>query len=341
MDISYAPDKSGVNGTLFKVEDIKVPIADCYNGNTLIKNAGVKIPLSKDQVLEFLKCKKDCYYFIENYVRILSLNEGIVPFKLRSYQKTSINQFLNNRFCINLQARQNGKTTTAAAYLLWCAIFNKNDQCCVLANKEAQAIEILDRMRMMFEYLPFFMQPGVKEYNKKTIWFDNGSKIFCAATSSSSVRGKTISRLLCDEFAFVANDWDFYTSTYPVITSGDKTQVILISTPNGTKGVFYTLWKESELGLNDYSRVRVSWDMNESRDDGWKETTLKNIGASRFRQEFECISYDTNISTKYNGKDYKIKIGDLYAAFERSSRSNSGEKEFRDWIETQPREDDL
>lgn len=286
-DIMYAPFKDGA-GHPFPVEDINLPYRDTYNGNILIKKAFVKSELSMNHIIEAAKCEKDPIYFIENYCRIVSLDDGIIPFKLFKYQKDMIKMYAENRFSLTLTARQMGKTAAMAAFILWFAIFNPTKTIAVLANKGEQAQEIMDRIRMAFEYLPFFLQHGVKVYNKRRIEFDNGSIIFSAATSASGIRGRSVDLCYIDEAAFIENDLTFYESTYPVITSGKESRVIMTTTPRGARGMFYMLWRASQAGQNFYTRLEVIWDAHPKRDERWREETIANIGYSRFAQEFAC-----------------------------------------------------
>lgn len=285
--LEYAPIKDG-GGTPFPVDDIMLPMKDTYNGNILIKRAHVKNEITFDHIQEQIKCARDPIYFIENYCRIVSLDDGIVPFKMYDYQRDMIKMYINNRFNLTLTARQMGKTATMAAYILWFAIFNPTKYIAVLANKMEQAQEIMDRIRMSFEYLPFFLQHGVTVYNKRRVVFDNGSVIFSAATSASSIRGRSVDLVYIDEAAFIENDITFYESTYPVITSGKDSRVIMTSTPRGARGMFYMLYRESQAGRNYYTTLEVLWDRHPKRDEKWKEVTIANIGYSRFAQEFAC-----------------------------------------------------
>ena len=168
-----------------------------YNGNTKLKKAGVRQAMTVFEQQEFVKCKFDVIYFIKNYVQIISLDEGVVPFHLFPYQEKMIKHMEDNRFSILMLGRQMGKTITTAAYILHQLIFNKSFSAAILANKGAQAREIMERIQLMYEELPFFLQPGVKTWNKGSISLGNGSKAFTAATSSSSVRGKSINLLYC------------------------------------------------------------------------------------------------------------------------------------------------
>lgn len=286
-DVMMAPYKDGA-GYPFPIGDIFLPYRDTYNGNILIKKAFVKSELTVQHIIEAARCGADPIYFIENYCRIVSLDDGIIPFKLFQYQKDMIKMYAESRFSLTLTARQMGKTAAMAAFILWFAIFHPTKTIAVLANKGDQAQEIMDRIRMAFEYLPFFLQHGVKVYNKRRIEFDNGSVIFSAATSASGIRGRSVDLCYIDEAAFIENDLTFYESTYPVITSGKESRVIMTTTPRGARGMFYMLWRDSMAGRNFYTRLEVIWDKHPKRDEKWKEETIANIGYSRFAQEFAC-----------------------------------------------------
>jgi len=286
-DVMMAPYKDGA-GYPFPIGDIFLPYRDTYNGNILIKKAFVKSELTVQHIIEAARCEADPIYFIENYCRIVSLDDGIIPFKLFQYQKDMIKMYAESRFSLTLTARQMGKTAAMAAFILWFAIFHPTKTIAVLANKGDQAQEIMDRIRMAFEYLPFFLQHGVKVYNKRRIEFDNGSVIFSAATSASGIRGRSVDLCYIDEAAFIENDLTFYESTYPVITSGKESRVIMTTTPRGARGMFYMLWRDSMAGRNFYTRLEVIWDKHPKRDEKWKEETIANIGYSRFAQEFAC-----------------------------------------------------
>lgn len=245
-------------------------------------------PYTKYQKLEWIKCGLDVVYFTRKYIKIISIDEGIIPFDLYDYQEDLLRLYSENRFCISLQARQSGKTQTTASFILHFALFTPAKMSAILANKADQAQEILERIQLSFELLPLFLQPGVKTYNKRSMIFGNNSKIMTFASSSGSVRGKSIALLYCDETAFIPNDMQFYESTYPTIASGKNSKVILTSTPNGTRGMFYKLWTESVAGKNSYVRKVVKWFMVPGRDDNWKRETINNSSPEQFRQEHEC-----------------------------------------------------
>lgn len=258
-----------------------------YNGNGKLKKAGVRMPITEEEKEELIKCRDDFFYFLENYCKIISLDEGLVNFKLYEYQKKMMKMMDDNRFNIFLLPRQMGKTITVAAYLCWCAIFNRRFNIAILANKADQAREIMSRLQLMYEELPWYMQPGIKTWNKGDIWLGNGSKVFTAATTGSSVRGKSLNIVYLDEFAFVENDVEFYTSTYPVITSGKKTKVIITSTPNGMN-LFYKMWTDAVEGRSRYEHLQVHWSEHPNRDENWKQDQMRNMSEKQFNQEFGC-----------------------------------------------------
>ena len=197
--------------------------------------------------------------------------------------------FHNNRFSICKLPRQVGKTTTSIAYLLHFILFNENVNVAVLANKSAMAREILGRLQLAFEYLPRFLQQGVKEWNKGSIELANGSRIMADSTSGSSVRGRSFNIVFLDEFAFVPNNIAeaFFMSTYPTISSGQSTKVIIVSTPNGLN-LFYRMWEDAIKGRSEYKPIEIHWSMVPGRDEAWKEQTIRNTSIDQFRQEFEC-----------------------------------------------------
>lgn len=271
-----------------------------YNGNGKLKKAGVRMPITQEQQEEYIRCRDDFFYFLENYCKIISLDEGLVNFKLYDYQRKMMQMMDDNRFNIFLLPRQMGKTITVAAYLCWCAIFNRRFNIAILANKADQAREIMSRLQLMYEELPWYLQPGIKTWNKGDIWLGNGSKVFTAATTGSSVRGKSLNIVYLDEFAFVENDVEFYTSTYPVITSGKKTKVIITSTPNGMN-LFYKLWTDAVEERSKYKYLQVHWSEHPMRDESWHQDQLRNMDEKQFNQEFGCEflgSSDTLISGK-------------------------------------------
>ena len=260
-----------------------------YKGSPNLKAANVEMSFTPEQVQEWIKCADDPVYFTKNYIKIVSLDEGLVPFKMWDFQEDMINRFHTNRFNIAKLPRQTGKSTTVVSYLLHYAIFNDNVNIGILANKLTTSRELLGRLQLAYENLPKWMQQGIVSWNKGSLELENGSKIMAASTSSSAVRGMSFNIIFLDEFAFVPTHIaeQFFSSVYPTISSGKSTKVIIISTPNGMN-MFYKLWHDAERGKNEYVTTEVHWSQVPGRDAKWKEQTIANTSQRQFTQEFEC-----------------------------------------------------
>ena len=260
-----------------------------YLGNPNLKKANTPIEFTEEQIREFLRCKDDPVYFSRNYVKIVSLDEGLVPFKPYDFQEKLIRRFHENRFNICKMPRQTGKSTTCVSYLLHYLIFNDSVNIGILANKAATARELLGRLATAYENLPKWMQQGIIAWNKGNIELENGSKILAASTSASAVRGMSFNILFLDEFAFVPNHIadSFFASVYPTITSGKSTKVIMVSTPHGMNH-FYRYWHDAEKGKNEYVPTDVHWSEVPGRDEKWKQQTIANTSEQQFKIEFEC-----------------------------------------------------
>jgi hypothetical protein len=271
-----------------------------YLGNPNLKKANIPTNFTPEQVEEFIKCSQDPIYFIRNYIKIVSLDEGVIPFHLYDFQETMVSRFHDNRFNIAKLPRQSGKSTVVTAYLLWYVIFNDNVNVAILANKAATAREMLGRLQLSYENLPKWMQQGIIGWNKGSVELENGSKLLAASTSASAVRGMSFNVIFLDEFAFVPNNIadQFFSSVYPTISSGKSTKVIIISTPHGMN-MYYKLWHDAERGTNEYIPTEVHWSEVPGRDEEWKAQTIRNTSEQQFRVEFECEflgSVDTLIS---------------------------------------------
>jgi hypothetical protein len=262
---------------------------DIYLGNPNLKKANVAVEFTPEQIAEFIKCSEDPVYFAKNYVKIVSLDEGLVPFKMWDFQEKLITNFHENRFNIAKLPRQTGKSTTVVSYLMHYAIFNDNVKIAILANKAETSRELLSRLQLSYENLPKWMQHGIVSWNKGSLELENGSKIIAASTSSSAVRGNSFNIIFLDEFAFIPNNIaeQFFSSVYPTISSGKSTKVIIISTPNGMN-MFYKLWHDAERHKNSYIPLEVHWSSVPGRDAKWKEETIANTSQRQFTQEFEC-----------------------------------------------------
>ena len=264
-------------------------MSEQYLGNPLLKKANTQQEFTKEQVIEFYKCAGDPVYFAKNYVKIVSLDEGLTQFDPYNFQEKLINNFHNNRFNICKMPRQTGKSTTVVSYLLHYAVFNDSVNIGILANKAQTARELLGRLQTAYENLPKWMQQGIISWNKGSMELENGSKILAASTSASAVRGMSFNILFLDEFAFVPNHVadSFFASVYPTITSGQKTKVIIVSTPHGMNH-FYRMWHDAERNRNEYITTEVHWSEVPGRDSKWKEQTIANTSKQQFQVEFEC-----------------------------------------------------
>jgi hypothetical protein len=262
---------------------------ETYNGNSNLKRKGIAIEWTQDKVQEFIKCAQDPIYFAEKYIQIVHVDHGLIPIRLYDYQKEIIENITNNRRSAVVTSRQAGKTTTAVCVILHYVLFNDHKTIALLANKGDAAREILDRIKTAFEALPKWMQQGVIEWNKGSVEFENGSKIIASATSSSAIRGKSVSFLYIDETAFVENWDEFFASVFPTISSGNTTKILLTSTPNGLNH-FHKTCRGAKEGTNGYTYTEVMWHDVPGRDEVWKKETLSSMDYDyeKFAQEYEC-----------------------------------------------------
>ena len=279
-----------------------MPEHGTYLGNPLLKSAHVPQDWTEEEVGQYIRCQQDPLYFVTEFIKIVSLDEGLIPFDIRDYQEEMINKFHNERFVICKMARQSGKSTTILAYLLHYILFNENVSVAILANKKSTAMELLGRLQLAYEHMPKWLQQGILIWNKGNIELENGSKILASSTSGSAIRGGSFNIIFLDEFAFVPSNIseEFFSSVYPTISSGKTTKVFIVSTPNGMN-MFYKLWADAEEGNNDYSPISVHWSQVPDRDQAWKEKTIRNTSERQFQQEFECSflgSSNTLISTE-------------------------------------------
>ena len=264
-----------------------------YLGNINVKRDGVVENWTEENIKEYKRCMDDPAYFAREYVKIISLDRGLVPFNLYPYQEEMFKHFNDNRFSIVLACRQSGKSISSVVYILWYAIFHPEKTIAILANKGATAREMLSRVTLALENLPFFLQPGCRALNKGSIEFSNNSRIIASATSGSSIRGMSVNLLFLDEFAFVERANEFYTSTYPVVSAGKDTKVIITSTANGIGNTFHKIWEGAIQGTSEYRAFTVNWWDVPGRDEKWKDETIANTSQLQFDQEFGNTFFGT------------------------------------------------
>lgn len=263
--------------------------AKSYLGNSNLKASGVPLNFTKEQIEEYVKCADDPIYFIENYCKIVTLDHGLQSFKLYDCQKNKVKVIHENRKVILMEGRQQGKTTTSAAYILWYTLFQSSKTVAILANKATAAREVLHRYQIMYENLPTWLQQGVTTWNKGDIALENGSVVFTAATSASGIRGKSVNLLYVDEAAIIPNNVaeQFFTSVYPTISAGETTKILLSSTPLGYNH-FWKFWNDAENDRNGFVNLFIPYWEIPGRDEAWANTQRKLLGELKFNQEVLC-----------------------------------------------------
>lgn len=288
-----------------------------YRNNPKLKPPGIEIQYTKEQLEEYVKCANDPVYFCSKYVKVKTLDKGIMPFQLYDYQEEFVKQIHKNRFVISKWPRQSGKSTSVIGYICHYVTFNQSVNVAILANKLKTAKdELFAKLQLAYENLPHFLQQGVVEWNKTSFKLENGSRVVCDATSSSAIRGGSYNLLLLDEYAFLPSHIaeEFYSSTYPTISAGLTTKLIIVSTPNGMNH-FHKLWvdanrPEGHKSKNRFVAVEVDWTQvpitpgGPRRNKEWAEEQIANTSQEQFNQEYGCSflgSSNTLISsTKLN-----------------------------------------
>lgn len=301
-----------------------------YKNNPLLKAAGVKIPFTHEQLQEYIKCSRDPAYFIENYAKVVSLDDGIVLFKMYPYQKRIIKAVHENKSVLAKLFRQAGKSTIIAAYFAWYVLFNDNKTAVVLANKQAIAKEIFSRVQFIIENLPQWLQQGVVEWNKTSFELENGSKCLAAATSASAVRGMSINLLLCDEFAHLKPNLaeEFIASVFPTLSSSESSKLIIISTPNGMNH-YHKMWVEAINKRNEFVTVEGRWQEHPKRTPAWAEAQRQKLGEVKYRQEIECTFEGSSYTLIDGTKIAQLAIAapiyskDCFEAFEKPLKDRS------------------
>jgi len=260
-----------------------------YLGNPSLKRINMPMQLTEEQIREYIKCSKDPIYFIENYVKIITLDKGFVQISLYPFQKQAIIDINDNRRVIVKAGRQVGKTTMVVGYILWYILFNQDKFVAILANKAPTAREILNRVKIAYEALPLWIQQGVKVWNKGDIELENNCRIMATSTASSAIRGYSISLLYLDEFAFVPSNIadEFFTSVYPTISSGTQSKILISSTPNGMNH-FYRMWTEAVEGQSGFKHIEANWRQVPGRDQAWADDQRRILKDEKFLQEMEC-----------------------------------------------------
>ena len=298
----------------------------------LIKSPYSRVMYTDDQIKEFALCADPITgpgYFLDNFFYIQHPTKGRMLYHPFDYQKRLIHTYHNYRFSISMMPRQTGKSTSAAGYLLWYAMFVPDSTILVAAHKYTGSQEIMQRIRYAYESVPDHIRAGVTSYNKGNLDFDNGSRIVSATTTENTGRGMSISLLYADEFAFVRPTIasEFWTSISPTLATGGK--AIITSTPNSDEDQFALLWKganktedeygnPTEVGRNGFRAYRSFWNEHPDRDESWAQQQRAALGVERFRREMDCefIINDETLITPVKlidleGREPEYKTGEV------------------------------
>ena len=288
-----------------------------FFNNEKLRGAGETVEMTEEEIKEYLKCKQSIFHFAKYFTIIGPAGEE--KMKLRDYQEKIVKVICakipdkNNR--IIMMGRQTGKTTIATLYILWYALFHKSKCIAVLANKASQAEEILLRIKNAYTELPLWLQQGLVKWNNGEITMENKTKIFCGASSSSSVRGKSIDLLLVDEFAFIDDNMatKFMQSVFPTQAAKKDAMMMLISTPKGMNH-FYDIWTKAIAGKNSFIPCKVQWYEVEGRDEKWLQKQIQDNGEMFVRQEFMCLcgNEKVKIQDTKNNLIQEISLEELY-----------------------------
>lgn len=273
-----------------------------------LRAPGLKYQYTKEEAAEFARCAHDPIYFIENYVKVRTSDKGMVLFKLYDYQKRFVTAIHENRFTVANLPRQVGKSACVAGYILWLVLFNQSTKAGILANKQKQATQIFRRIKTSYENLPMFLQQGVRGWSETSFFLENGSSVMASATSKDSVRGDDLNFMYLDEFAHIRPDVadDFFISSYPTISAGQTTKLVITSTPNGLNR-FHRIWVDANRpdghpSKNRFIPISVRWNEvpeypgGPNRGEKFKRDTIAAIGESRWMVEYEC-SFIGNVNT--------------------------------------------
>ena len=287
-----------------------------FKRNENLRGAGERIAMTPEQLQEYLKCKQSIFHFA-NYFTIIAA-DGEHPIKLREYQERLVKSIItkvpekNNR--IIMMGRQSGKTTIATLYLTWYALFHKSKTIAILANKAEQADEIMLRIQQAYMNLPLWLQQGIIKWNQGELILENKCRMFSAASSSSSIRGKTVDLELVDALAYLGDNVGeaCMQSVFHTPASRPDSMLLLISTPKGMNH-FYDIWQKAKAQRNSFIPCKVQWYEIDGRDEKWKDRVIRDNGIKFFAQEYACLCKDEMITIQDDDGHIKnVKIGEFY-----------------------------
>ncbi len=277
------------------MSDRSISYTNSYRGNQTLKKVGLSHQWTPEELDEFVKCSADPIYFAENYMKVIAPDVGTILLKLFDYQKEMILSMRDNRFTIIATSRRAGKSTAVCAFILWYVIFHSDKTVAILSNKGDTSREILGKVQFAFQFLPKWLQQGIKEWHKGSIYLENNSRVLASATSKDAIRGYQIDLLFIDEAAHIEGWKEFYTSVYPTISAGTTSKIVLVSTPKGLNH-FHEIWINAEkkdengVSLNKFNPILVTWDRVPfyTSNPNWKAETLASINfdQQQFDQEY-------------------------------------------------------
>lgn len=288
---------------------------ETYLANPRLKRAYVNVGFSNHQREEVRKCAADYQYFATNYYKILTLDHGEQLYQPYDFQDRMADTIIKNRFVICKMPRQSGKSVCVIGILLWYILFHKDIRIGILANKAASAKKLLRLVKYAYERLPKWLQQGVIGWGATSIELENGATIAALATASDAARGDSFNIVFLDEFAFVKANIaeEFFTAVFPTLSSGNKSKMIIVSTPQGMN-YFYRLWTKAEKGRNEFVPLSIHWSEKPGRTPEWAEREKSVIGEDKFSQEYGCVGPLTRLSVRdrVTGETKEITAAELW-----------------------------
>lgn len=247
-----------------------------------------------DQLTEFYKCQTNFLYFISKYIKIVTLEFGTVDFKLFPFQIAAIRAVHENDSTISLKPRQMGMSTLLCAYLLWLAMFKREQNILIISIKFNVAKSFLRKMKSMYRKLPEYLKMEITNgYNgteskgtTESIQFANGSEINISASTPDAGRSEALNFLLMDEVAFQKNASAIWGSAQQTLATGGK--VCMISTAYGVGNLFHKVWTKAVEGKNGFFPIKLDWRMHPHRNQAWYDKQSRAMGAKRTAQEIDC-----------------------------------------------------
>jgi hypothetical protein len=259
-------------------------------GSPQLRRPGLLYEWNDFELLEAAKCKKDILYFADHYIQMYLPNGTYGHIKLRKYQRRYLKLLQDNRFVAYVASRQIGKTTVTAIFLLWLLIFEPDYKCAVIGDKGATSIENVSKLKDMYIRLPFFLKPGVITWNQRTVVFDNGSSLISGPCNLSTLVGKTLRAVYCDEFAIPEDkvSREVFEFVLPTIVSQENARFVMTSSPRGAHGVFYETVMKAKMHNSPFIAYETHWYEVPGRDEKWKQQQVDIMGETGFAQQYDC-----------------------------------------------------